>query len=307
MTLDDAEHKHRARAYWAWIAVCISWGTTFLASRVALETYPPFVMAGTRHITAGVLIAIFVRTHGILLPPRESWPGHALLGALMVGAGNGFLIWAQQFVPSGVAAVMVSLIPIWMVSVESLMPAGERLRLRQVAGLLIGLGGIALLASSGTKLPGVGDRQFLLGALAIQGSCCGWAIGSAYAKRHKREENILAATALQILFGGILQLTIGTLAGEWPRWHYSLRSSLGWGYLLVAGSFIGYLSYTYALRHLPISTVSLYAYVNPVIAVMLGAVFLKEPFTPTMAAAIAVIFVAMWIVRPVSFRTRADT
>jgi drug/metabolite transporter (DMT)-like permease len=278
-----------------------------MAARIAIESYPPLLMAGTRHAVAGGVLAVFVTMRDIKLPSRESWPGHAVLGALMVGAGNGFLIWAQQFVPSSVAAVMASTIPFWMVGVEASMPGGERMRARQLLGLLVGFGGIVLLTSSGVRLVGVGDRQFLLGVVALQCSCCGWAIGSAYAKRHKREENVLAATALQILFGGLLQLLIGTIAGEWTGWHYTLRSTLGWLYLLIVGSFIGYVSFTYALKYLPISTVSLYAYVNPVIAVMLGAMILQEPFTSRMATAIAIIFVAMWIVRPTPGQTPADT
>jgi drug/metabolite transporter (DMT)-like permease len=126
------------RAYWAWIAVCVSWGTTYLATRVAIDSIPPFAMAGPRHVIAGIVIAIVLRMRGIKLPPRESWGGHALLGLLMIGVGNGCLVWAQQFVPTGVAAVMVSVIPFWMIGVEALMPDGEAIHTRQVVGLVLG-------------------------------------------------------------------------------------------------------------------------------------------------------------------------
>lgn len=307
---DESKHdesKQHTRAYWAWVAVCLSWGTTYLAARVAIESYPPFLMAGTRHVAAGVLLAAFVKMRGIELPALASWRGHALLGALMVGAGNGLLVWAQQFVPSGMAAVMISMIPFWMVGIEAFMPGGERLRARQVLGLLIGFGGIVLLASLGGKLAGAGDRQFLLGVIATQCSCCGWAIGSAYAKRHNRHENVLAATALQMALGGVLLMVIGTAAGEWSHWEYTLRSTIAVLYLLIVGSFVGYVCYTYALKYLPISTVALYAYVNPVIAVILGSLVLSEPFTRWMVVAIAIIFLAIWIVRPGSGQTPADT
>jgi drug/metabolite transporter (DMT)-like permease len=275
--------------------------------RVAIESYPPLLMAGVRHVAAGVLLAAFVKLRGIELPPRDSWPAHAVVGALMVGAGNGFLVWAQQFVPSGMAAVMISMIPFWMVGTEALMPGGERLHARQVLGLLIGFCGIVLLTSLGGKLVGAGNREFLLGVVATQCSCCGWAIGSTYAKRHNRHENVLAATAMQMTFGGILLVVLGTAGGEWSHWQYTLRSTLAVVYLLIVGSFIGYVSYTYALKYLPISTVALYAYVNPIIAVILGAMIMKEPFTPWMVLAIATIFVAIWIVRPGSGQARADT
>jgi len=302
----EQSHKQK-RAYLAWLAVSLSWGTTFLAARIAIESYPPLLVSGTRHVAAGAILGTWVRSRGIPLPSRDGWAVHAILGMLMIGAGNGCLIWAQQFVPSGMASVMVSVIPFWMVGVEALMPAGERLRARHLAGLLIGFGGIALLTSSGAKLDGVSDKQFLLGVLAIQGSCCGWAVGSAYAKRHNRHEDVFAATALQMLFGGAWVCLVGTLANEWPDWHYTPRSTLAILYLLFVGSLVGYVSYAYALKYLPVSIVSLYAYVNPVIAVILGALVLKEPFTPRMVVAIAIIFSAMWIVRPGSPRTRVDT
>ena len=124
----DSSPRQLSRAYWAWIAVCVSWGTTFLATRVAIESIPPFAMAGPRHFIAGIVLALILRTRGIKLPSRDSWGGHALLGLLMIGFGNGCLVWAQQFVPSGVAAVLVSVIPFWMIGVEAFMPGGEPIR-----------------------------------------------------------------------------------------------------------------------------------------------------------------------------------
>jgi drug/metabolite transporter (DMT)-like permease len=307
LTAAAEESLQEKRAFWAWITVCLSWGTTYLAARIAIESYPPLLMAGVRHVAAGALLALFVAMRGIPLPSRDSWRGHAVLGALMVSAGNGFLVWAQQFVPSGMAAVMISMIPFWMVGTEALMPGGERLRVRHLIGLLIGFAGIVFLTSLGGKLTGTDNRQFVLGVIATQCSCCGWAIGSTYAKRHNRHENVLAATALQMAFGGALLMVMGTTAGEWSHGEYTLRSTLAVIYLLVVGSFVGYVSYAYALKYLPISTVSLYAYANPVIAVMLGAALMSEPFTPMMVVAVAIIFGAMWIVRPASGQTRADT
>jgi drug/metabolite transporter (DMT)-like permease len=199
-------------------------------------------------------------------------------------------------VPSGVAAVLVSVIPFWMIGVEAFMPNGEPVRKRQVLGLLLGFGGIVLLTSSsmnGTAPTG----KVLLGVIMTQLSCMGWAIGSAYAKRHKREENLFAATAVQITFGGAILMLVATIAGEWTSLAPTARSLTAVLYLVVVGTFVGYVCYVYALKHLPVSIVSLYAYVNPVIAVILGSLLLKERFTPRMAVAIAVIFVAMLIVR----------
>jgi drug/metabolite transporter (DMT)-like permease len=278
--------------------VCVSWGTTFLATRVAIESIPPFAMAGPRHFVAGIVLALVLRIRGVPLPPLKSWGGHALLGLLMIGFGNGCLVWAQQFIPSGVAAVLVSVIPFWMIGVEAFMPNGEAIRKRQVLGLLLGFGGIVLLTSSSLN-GAVPTGQILVGVIMTQMSCLGWAVGSAYAKRHKREENLFAATAVQIMVGGAILMVVATVTGEWTAVLPTARSLAAVLYLVVVGTFIGYVCYVYALKHLPVSIVSLYAYVNPVIAVILGSLLLKERFTPRMAVAIAIIFAAMVIVRTV--------
>ena len=255
-------------------------------------------MAGPRHFIAGIVIGLVLRIRGVPLPPLSSWGGHALLGLLMIGLGNGCLVWAQQFVPSGVAAVLVSVIPFWMIGVEAFMPNGEPIRKRQVLGLLLGFGGIVLLTSSSLN-DAAPTRQIVLGVIMTQMSCLGWAIGSAYAKRHKREENLFAATAVQIMFGGAILMAIATVTGEWTLVAPTPRSLAAVLYLVVVGTFVGYVCYVYALKHLPVSIVSLYAYVNPLIAVILGSLLLKERFTPRMAVAIAIIFAAMLIVRSV--------
>jgi drug/metabolite transporter (DMT)-like permease len=293
ISASDSSPKQLNRAYWAWITVCLSWGTTFLATRVAIESIPPFAMAGPRHFVAGIVLALVLRLRGIPLPPRESWGGHALLGLLMIGFGNGCLVWAQQFVPSG-----VSVIPFWMIGVETFMPNGEPVRGRQVLGLVLGFFGIMLLtASSMTGTAPTG--QIVLGVIMTQMSCLGWAIGSAYSKRHKRDENLFAATAVQIMCGGFILMIVATMTGEWTAVAPTARSVWAVLYLVVVGTFVGYVCYVYALKHLPVSIVSLYAYVNPVIAVILGSLLLGERFTPRMAIAIAIIFAAMLIVRSV--------
>jgi drug/metabolite transporter (DMT)-like permease len=294
----DSSSTQLQRAYLAWIAVCLSWGTTYLATRIAIESIPPFAMAGTRHFVAGAIMAVALRARGIKLPSKDSWGGHALLGFLMIGVGNGCLVWAQQYIPSGVAAVLVSVIPFWMIGVEAFMPGGERIHLRQLVGLLLGFGGLVLLTSSSLTLTDAPPtRRIIAGAVMTQLSCLGWAIGSAYARRHRRDENLFAATAAQIVFGGVVLMSAATLTREWGAVQPTLRSLSGVLYLVAVGTFVGYVSYVYALKHLPVSIVSLYAYVNPVIAVMLGWLLLGERFTPRMAAAIAIIFAAMLIVR----------
>jgi drug/metabolite transporter (DMT)-like permease len=296
--------SQQRRAFGAWILVCIFWSTTFLAIRIGVETLPPLAMiSGARYLVAGAILSLIVALRGIPLPSRDSWRGHALLGFLMLGLGNGALVWAEQWIPSGMAAVMVAAIPFWMIGIEALLPSGERIRSLQFVGLLLGFGGLVLLVSSDlTQAGDATSRQILHGAIAVQVSCCGWALGSAYSKRHARHENVMAAAAMQMVFGGTMLLVAGTLIGEWRHAVFTVRGITAWGYLIVFGALVGYASYVYALKYLRVSMVSLYAYVTPILAVILGAVVMREPFTPRMAVAVAIIFAGMVVVR-----THADT
>ena len=212
--------------------------------------------------------------------------------------GNGCLVWAQQFVPSGVAAVLVSVIPFWMIGVEAFMPGGEPVRKRQLLGLFLGFGGIVLLTSSSMN-GSAPTRQIVLGVIMTQLSCLGWAIGSAYRSGTSARRTCLRRPRCRSSFGGAILMVLATITGEWGAAAPTSRSLLAVLYLVVVGTFVGYVCYVYALKHLPVSIVSLYAYVNPVIAVILGSLLLKERFTPRMAVAIAIIFVAMLIVRSV--------
>jgi drug/metabolite transporter (DMT)-like permease len=276
---------HRGSAYLAWVAVCVLWGTTYLAIRIALETIPPALLGGLRYTAAGLLLALILAFRGERLPAASQWPGLALVGLLTIFIGNGGVIWAEQWVPSGIAAVTVATVPFWMIGVEALTPAGDRPTMRLVAGLLVGFGGILLLVWPDITAGGAAGHQFLIGIVALQVACIGWALGSALSRRRAREENVLAAAVMQMTFGGIFMLIAGTLRGEWSRLAFTQRTLAAEVYLTLAGSIVGYSAYTYALKYLPTATVSLYAYVNPVIAMVLGAVLLGEPFGARVVAA----------------------
>lgn len=285
------------RAWLAWIAVCIIWGTTYLGIRISLETMPPALMAGLRWTLAGVLVLAMVRAQGIALPHIRRWPSLALLAVLMIGLGNGCVVWAEQYVPSGVTAVIVATSPFWMVSIEACMPGGERLRKGTIAGLLIGFAGILLLAWPDLSAGGSHAWRFAAGLVALQLACAGWALGSSYSKRHHGSDHVVASTAVQMLFGGILMLLVGTAAGEWPALHFTTRTALALIYLALVGSVAGFVAYIYALKHLPVSTVSLYAYVNPMIAVLLGAIVLGEPLNVRIAVAAVAVLTGLAVVR----------
>ena len=284
------------RAYLAWIVVCIVWGTTYLAIRVALETIPPMLMASLRWLAAGALLLLMLKARGERMPDRREWPSLALLGVLMMTVGNGGVVLAEQTVPSGLTAVLVAGIPFWMVGIERMMGRGEHpLERRRVLGLIVGFAGIVLLVWPELQLGHT--RSFLTGVAATQVACLGWAIGSSLARRRRHEENVLATSAVQMLFAGISLLIIGAASGEWPALAINARTGFALAYLIVAGSVVGYSAYAYALKHLPVTTVSLYAYMNPVIAVALGTLLLNEPFSPRILIASAVVLAGVVMVR----------
>ena len=288
--------QHRL-ALAAWIAVCLIWGTTYFAIRVTLESMPPWLMSGFRWTTAGSIITVYLWTRGERLPSLAWWKGAAFLGFTLLVLGNGGVVWAEQFVPSGLAAVIVAASPFWMTTFEAFRSDGEPLTARIASGLVVGLLGIVMLVWPDLASAGAGARGFLAGVISLQIACIGWTIGSSYSRRHARNENVLSTTAAQMLAGGVMMLAIGTATGEWRVLHFVPRTTTALVYLATVGAIGGFVAYTYALRHLPISLVSLYAYINPVIAVALGAAFLGEPFDMRMAFAAALVFAGVAIVK----------
>jgi drug/metabolite transporter (DMT)-like permease len=280
----------------AWIAVCLIWGTTYLGIRVSLESMPPALMGGLRWTIAGVLLAGFVLARGERLPGPSRWGGILLMAFLLLGLGNGGVVFAEQWVTSGLAAVMVATAPFWMSGVEACLRDGEKLRRNTVAGLVIGFSGILVLVWPELTLDTV-NRRFLAGVIALQIASFGWAVGSAYSKRHARNDDILGTTALQMLAGGLMMLAAGTALGEWQTLFFTARTGAALAYLSTIGAIGGFVAYTYALRHLSVSFVSLYAYINPVIAVALGVLLLNEPFDWRMATAAALVFAGVTVVR----------
>jgi drug/metabolite transporter (DMT)-like permease len=288
-------HHPSARPYLAWAVVCLVWGTTYLGIRIALETIPPLLMGAFRWTIAGGIILAVLKLRGERLPGRDAWPSLTLLGILLIGFGNGAVVWAEQTVPSGLTAVLVAAVPFWMVGVERFMAGADPVTPRRLIGLIVGFTGIVLLVWPELTL-GAG-RPFLVGVAATQLACVGWAIGSSYARRRGQAENVLAAAALQMLFGGICMLIVGVLRGEAAMLTFNPRTFGALVYLTSAGSIAGFSAYAYALKHLPVATVSLYAYVNPVIAVLLGTAILGEPLSPRLAAAAAVVLLGMALVK----------
>lgn len=272
-------------AYVAWIVVCVVWGTTYLGIHVALESIPVAILAGLRWLLAGALLAAVLPLIGQRLPAIRMWPSIAVIGFLMAVVGNGGVVWAQQHVASGLAAVIVAMVPFWTVIVEAFLPHGERVTRRTLTGLVLGFFGIVVLVWPELRVGDDSGLLFVAGVIALQVACAGWALGTSYLKRNPTHGSPLGSLAVQMLLSGVMLLLIATVSGEWARLSFTPRTIGAMAYLVVLGSIVGYTAYLYALKNLPLSTVSLYAYVNPVIAVVLGAVVLDEPFTLRIALA----------------------
>ncbi len=279
--------------------VCVIWGTTYLAIRISLETIPPLLMAAIRWIVAGGLLILLLRLRGERLPARREWPSLAVLGVLLLGFGNGAVVWAEQTVPSGLTAVLVATAPFWMVGIDAFMPEGDRFTVRRTLGLVVGFCGIVMLVWPEIFVGGSG-RAFLGGVISAQIACVGWAVGSSYSRKrgrgHAREENVLATAAFEMLFGGFVLLGVAIVMQEPATLSFTTRTASALLYLIFFGAIGGFSAYAYALKHLSISTVSLYAYVNPIIAVILGTLILREPFNIRMLLAAAVVFVGIALV-----------
>jgi drug/metabolite transporter (DMT)-like permease len=295
----------RRRAWIAWAAVCIIWGTTYLAIKIGLDTIPPFLMGGLRYIASGVILGGVLRAQGHPLPGREDWGRLAILGFFMLMLGNGGVVWGEQYLSSGLTAVLIGTTPFWMVSVDAMFPGGRSMHARQWIGLAVGFVGIVLLVWPDIAGGGAMGQGMTLGVIAIQIACAGWALGSAYTRRHVMPGDLLGSAALQMLFGGVIMVVAGTLAGEWAHLSFNLRTSLAIAYLTVFGGVIAFSAFSYALGHLDIAIVSLYSYINPVIAVILGVLVLGERFELRMLVAAAIIVVGILVVRKEPVKSRS--
>jgi drug/metabolite transporter (DMT)-like permease len=283
--------------------VYVIWGSTYLSIRFAIETIPPFSMAGIRFLVAGGVLFTWFRLRGSEMPAGGHWKAATISGGLMLLGGNGLLSWAEQFVPSGLAALLVATAPLWLVLMAWLGPDGERPSGGEIAGLGLGLGGVALLlAPSPEVLRNVGadPRSFVLGAVAVLIASVSWAAGSIYSRSATFPSPQLYATSLTMLCGGGLLLLTGGFRGEFGQIELaavSLKSVAALAYLIVFGSLVAFSAYIWLLRAVRPALVGTYAYVNPVVAVVLGWALASEPLTQRTFVAMAIITIAVILVQ----------
>lgn len=286
------ESPNRLRLILAFATVYVVWGSTYLAIRYGIETIPPLVVAATRFLIAGAVLYGWAAARGAGTPTRRQIRDALVIGGLMLLGGNGLVSWAEKTVPSGIAALIVATVPVFTAIFQWRRPAPST-----VAGIVMGFAGIVVLVGPGAL--GDADRVDRMGALALVVASASWALGSLYSRRADRPASGIQSAGLQMLAGGTLLALVAAATGQLmeldPR-AISSRSVLALVYLVVLGSILGYSAYTWLLQNTTADRAVTYAYVNPVVAVLLGWGFAGEPLTWRVAAAGAIIVAAVVLI-----------
>src|SRR3990172_11497284 len=281
----------------AFLSIYTIWGSTYLAIRIAIETLPPFLMAGVRFLIAGAALYLWTRLRGAPRPTRSNWKAATIIGGLLLLGGNGGVVWAEQTVPSGLTAVLITTVPLWMALLEWKRYERVRPPAPIVLGLVIGFAGVVLLVGP-EELAGSGTIN-RIGATVLILASLSWAIGSLYSRRALLPSSPLQSTAMEMLAGGLLLSAAGLVSQEWVGFQpseASLRSIVAFSYLTVFGSLIGFTSYIFLLKATTAAKVSTYAYVNPIIAIILGWAIAQEELTLRTMVAAAIIVAAVVVI-----------
>lgn len=278
--------------------MCVVWGTTYLAIRIALESIPPFWLVSSRFLISGSLMCAFLWWRGDRFPRgRDAWMT-ALYGVLILGIGNGALTLSETYIASGLAGLFITLSPFWMISIEAMLPGGEKIHVPTLLGMMVGLSGTVFLVSRGLTNNAFGSNV-VRGFFVLQLGMVCWSFGSIAQRRLKLRCSPIAAGALHQMAAGIAFLPVAFLTPSEPiRWTAHGVGALV--YLVVFGSILGYTSYAYALSHLPVAVVSIHNYVNCAVGVFLGWLVYREPFGMREVAAMLVIFGGVGIVKKTS-------
>lgn len=292
----------------ALVAVYIFWGGTYLAIKIAIETLPPFMMAGIRFITAGAILYAWEFFRGTKPPETPHWKNAAVVGALMLLGGNGGVVWAEQMVPSGIAAIIIATVPLWMAVISWQWQKGKRPTGLVAFGLSLGFLGITLLVKNSGDI--ISGPVNMAGYVVLILASFSWAFGSLYSRVANLPKSPLMAISLQMLTGGACCLLTGLLFGEWASFNLSqlsLRSAVSLGYLILFGSIIGFSAYIWLLKVSDPTVVSTYAYINPVVAVFLGWAIAGEQMSSQDALAAMIILISVFIITKSNTRSKAMT
>jgi len=296
-TVSQATPANRTLLYLAYAAVYLIWGSTFFAIRIGIESLPPLLLPALRHLSIGLIFYPIFRYLSEDKPTLLQWRTAIVTGCLLLSIGNGTVSWAEKIVPSGIAALLVATVSLWMVLIDWLRPGGSRPVARVLAGLVLGFAGLALLV--GPKDLGGSDRINPFGTLILVIASFAWAAGSVYSKHHAQPNSPLLGVAMQCLAGGAALLLAATLSGELRGFHWAQVTHRSWMallYLAVLGSGVGFIAYVYVLKHSAATRVATYAFVNPVVALFLGWSLGGEPLTLRTMLASAIILAAVLLV-----------
>ena len=283
----------------AFAAVYLIWGSTYLAIRFTIETLPPFLSAGLRFLVAGVLLYAFARFQDKEAAPQfKHWQSASIVGGLLLLGGNGCVVWAERYVPSGLAALFIAIVPLWMVLLEWWWHQTQRPSLGVFLGIGIGFFGVWLLMAPDILHLGAhsthGGGAFLLLVASLS-----WSIGSVYSRRADLPKSPFLSTAMEMIVGGSLLFLFGMISGEYRHIHcadFSAKSMLALLYLVVFGSLVGFTAYLWLLKNVGVARTSTYAFVNPVVAIFLGWAFAGEKFDAQTAIAAFFVLVAVIVI-----------
>ena len=282
-------------AYFALAAVCVIWGTTYLALRIAVLHFPPFLFTALRQTTAGLILLGFMFTLGkTKLPPKEHIFRQAIGGFFMLTLGNGLVAWAEMHIPSGVAAIICSLMPVMVILINLFSSKDEKPTLPIIVGVVLGLVGIIMIF--GEHISEFTKTEYMIGIALTFAAVISWAGGSIWIKKKNTDTNPFVNAGLQMFFGGFWCYPLSFIFDDLSSVSWSTEAVYSLIYLIIFGSIIAYASYSYALRKLPMTIVSLYAYVNPLVAIILGWLVLDEKLNLNILAAFILTVAGIYIV-----------
>ncbi len=281
----------KSKTWLALLSLYIIWGSTYLAILFVVETIPPFMSAGIRFLISGLILLIWRKLARDPMPTRNQWRSAVIVGTLLLVGGNGLLSWSEQRIPSGVAALLIGTVPLWLVLIEALRRGGTKPNWQSILGLAIGFAGIVVLIGP-IDFTGQAGRYELAGILVCLVAAFLWSMGSIFSRGADLPKSALMTTGMEMVAGSIGLFIVATLVGEWQNFSLgdiSSKSMYGLIYLITIGSLIGFVSYAWLLRNAPVSLVATYAYVNPLVAILLGSLLAQESLTPRILIAAGVI------------------
>jgi drug/metabolite transporter (DMT)-like permease len=287
--------KQMMLAYLALAAVCIIWGTTYLALRIAVTSFPPLLFTALRQVIAGaIIIGTTLWLMKATLPSRQHMFRQAIAGFFMISVGNGFVAWAEMYIPSGIAAIICSMMPVMVILINLSVNKEEKPNAMIILGSMLGLLGIVLIFSE--HLAEFSKREYIAGIFLTVLAVIGWAGASIWIKKKNTESNLYMNAGLQMFFGGAWLLPLSLIFDDYRMISWTAQAIYPFIYLVIFGSIIAYISYSYALRKLPMTIVSLYAYINPLVAVILGWLVLDEKLNGKIGLAFLITVVGIYTV-----------